>query len=85
MIFVFPSNSFPLDEKMNMKSVVDYFQEMYGYTIMHPHLPCIQVGSEKKANYLPMEVCFCLILFKTFVINNFSIRNSCESCIRHAR
>ncbi|WJX90207.1 Protein argonaute PNH1 [Trifolium repens] len=48
---------FPLDEKMNMKSVVDYFQEMYGYTIMHPHLPCIQVGSEKKANYLPMEAC----------------------------
>ncbi|XP_045829694.1 protein argonaute PNH1-like [Trifolium pratense] len=47
---------FPLDEKMNMKSVVDYFQEMYGYTIMYPHLPCIQVG-EKKANYLPMEAC----------------------------
>ncbi|GAU45969.1 hypothetical protein TSUD_194170, partial [Trifolium subterraneum] len=48
---------FPLDENMNMKSVVDYFQEMYGYTIMHPHLPCIQVGSEKKTNYLPMEAC----------------------------
>ncbi|RYR75813.1 hypothetical protein Ahy_A01g000394 isoform E [Arachis hypogaea] len=49
--------NFPLDEKMNMKSVVDYFQEMYGYTIKYPHLPCLQVGSQKKVNYLPMEAC----------------------------
>ncbi|WJX78255.1 hypothetical protein P8452_61499 [Trifolium repens] len=55
MIFAFPPNRFPLDEKMNMQSIVDYFQEMYRYTIMRPHLPCIQVGSEKKTNYLPME------------------------------
>ncbi|CAL5184828.1 unnamed protein product [Lathyrus oleraceus] len=48
---------FPLDEQMNMKSVVDYFQEMYGYTIKYPHLPCLQVGSSSKANYMPMEVC----------------------------
>ncbi|XP_004508550.1 protein argonaute PNH1-like [Cicer arietinum] len=48
---------FPLDEKMNMKSVIDYFLEMYGYTIMYPHLPCLQVGSQKKVNYLPMEAC----------------------------
>ncbi|KAI3981946.1 hypothetical protein MKX01_018852 [Papaver californicum] len=48
---------FPVDEQMNMKSVVEYFQEMYGYTIQHPHLPCLQVGNEKKANYLPMETC----------------------------
>jgi eukaryotic translation initiation factor 2C len=60
MIFAFPPNRFPLDEKMNMQSIVDYFQEMYRYTIMRRHLPCIQVGSEKKTNYLPMEVCFCL-------------------------
>ncbi|KAJ1435138.1 Ribonuclease H-like superfamily [Sesbania bispinosa] len=46
---------FPLDEQMNMKSVVDYFQEMYGYTIKYPHLPCLQVGSQRKVNYLPME------------------------------
>ncbi|PIA65392.1 hypothetical protein AQUCO_00100697v1 [Aquilegia coerulea] len=48
---------FPLDEQMNMKSVVEYFQEMYGYTIQHSHLPCLQVGNQKKANYLPMEAC----------------------------
>ena len=39
-----------------MKSVVEYFQEMYGFTIQHAHLPCLQVGNQKKANYLPMEV-----------------------------
>lgn len=58
MIFFFPPNSFPIDEKMNMKSVVDYFLEMYGYTIMYSHLPCLQVGSQNKVNYLPMEVSF---------------------------
>ncbi|XP_019439647.1 PREDICTED: protein argonaute PNH1-like isoform X2 [Lupinus angustifolius] len=49
--------NFPLDEKMNMKSVVDYFQEVYGFTIKYSHLPCLQVGSQKKLNYLPMEAC----------------------------
>lgn len=39
-----------------MKSVVEYFQEMYDFTIQHSHLPCLQVGNQKKANYLPMEV-----------------------------
>ncbi|KAI4335791.1 hypothetical protein L6164_014401 [Bauhinia variegata] len=48
---------FPLDEHMNMKSVVDYFQEVYGYTIKYAHLPCLQVGNQKKVNYLPMEAC----------------------------
>ncbi|KAF6166948.1 hypothetical protein GIB67_030641 [Kingdonia uniflora] len=48
---------FPVDEEMNMKSVVEYFQEIYGYTIQHTHLPCLQVGNQKKANYLPMEAC----------------------------
>ncbi|KAJ7956624.1 Protein argonaute like [Quillaja saponaria] len=48
---------FPLDEQMNMKSVVDYFLEMYGYTIQYSHLPCLQVGNQKKVNYLPMEAC----------------------------
>ncbi|KAG7021819.1 Protein argonaute PNH1, partial [Cucurbita argyrosperma subsp. argyrosperma] len=47
---------FPLDEQMNMKSVVEYFQEVYGYTIQYTHLPCLQVGNQKKVNYLPMEV-----------------------------
>ncbi|XP_022144917.1 protein argonaute PNH1-like isoform X2 [Momordica charantia] len=49
--------SFPLDEQMNMKSVVEYFQEKYGYTIQYTHLPCLQVGNQKKVNYLPMEAC----------------------------
>ncbi|KAK7280055.1 hypothetical protein RJT34_25117 [Clitoria ternatea] len=48
---------FPVDENSTMKSVVEYFQEMYGFTIQHTHLPCLQVGNQKKANYLPMEAC----------------------------
>nr|DAD19664.1 TPA_asm: hypothetical protein HUJ06_021127 [Nelumbo nucifera] len=48
---------FPVDDKSTMKSVVEYFQEMYGFTIQHSHLPCLQVGNQKKANYLPMEAC----------------------------
>ncbi|KAL8152519.1 hypothetical protein V2J09_010279 [Rumex salicifolius] len=48
---------FPIDEQRNMKSVIDYFQEMYGFTIQHGHLPCLQVGNQKKVNYLPMEAC----------------------------
>ncbi|KAG5075120.1 hypothetical protein JHK84_056351 [Glycine max] len=46
---------FPVDENSTMKSVVEYFQEMYGFTIQYTHLPCLQVGNQKKANYLPME------------------------------
>ncbi|XP_057429947.1 protein argonaute 10-like isoform X2 [Lotus japonicus] len=48
---------FPVDGNSTMKSVVDYFQEMYGFIIKYTHLPCLQVGSQKKANYLPMEAC----------------------------
>ncbi|KAJ4722546.1 Argonaute family protein [Melia azedarach] len=48
---------FPVDDNSTMKSVVEYFQEMYGFTIQHTHLPCLQVGNQKKANYLPMEAC----------------------------
>lgn len=49
---------FPVDENSTMKSVIEYFQEMYGFTIQHGHLPCLQVGgNQKKANYLPMEAC----------------------------
>lgn len=50
---------FPVDDDLNMKSVVEYFQEMYGFAIQHTHLPCLQVGNQKKANYLPMEVISC--------------------------
>ncbi|XP_062168998.1 protein argonaute 10-like [Alnus glutinosa] len=48
---------FPVDDNSTMKSVVEYFQEMYGFTIQQTHLPCLQVGNQKKANYLPMEAC----------------------------
>ncbi|KAG5219299.1 hypothetical protein OIU78_007255 [Salix suchowensis] len=48
---------FPVDDNSTMKSVIEYFQEMYGFTIQHSHLPCLQVGNQKKANYLPMEAC----------------------------
>ncbi|KAL8485113.1 hypothetical protein ACS0TY_027417 [Phlomoides rotata] len=48
---------FPVDDDSNMKSVVEYFQEMYDFTIQYTHLPCLQVGNQKKANYLPMEAC----------------------------
>ncbi|EHA8587479.1 hypothetical protein COCNU_scaffold002342G000010 [Cocos nucifera] len=47
---------FPVDDQC-MKSVVDYFQEMYEFTIQYTHLPCLKVGNQKKANYLPMEAC----------------------------
>ncbi|KAL1548639.1 Protein argonaute 10 [Salvia divinorum] len=48
---------FPVDDNLTMKSVVEYFHEMYGFTIQYTHLPCLQVGNQKKANYLPMEAC----------------------------
>ncbi|WRX21058.1 PAZ domain - like 5 [Theobroma cacao] len=48
---------FPVDDNSTMKSVVEYFQEMYGFTIQHTHLPCLKVGNQRKANYLPMEAC----------------------------
>ncbi|XP_017219228.1 protein argonaute 10 isoform X2 [Daucus carota subsp. sativus] len=48
---------FPVDDDLNMKSVVEYFQEMYDFTIQHTHLPCLQVGNQRKANYLPLEAC----------------------------
>ncbi|KAB2009410.1 hypothetical protein ES319_D10G164800v1 [Gossypium barbadense] len=48
---------FPVDDNSTMKSIVEYFQEMYGFTIQHTHLPCLQVGNQRKANYLPMEAC----------------------------
>jgi len=79
-------NSFPLDEQMNMKSVVDYFQEMYGYTIKYSHLPCLQVGSQRKLNYLPMEVSYAFDFDHVILLFLWSsVEISCESCPRHAR
>ncbi|GLJ52618.1 hypothetical protein SUGI_1119890 [Cryptomeria japonica] len=49
--------TFPVDDQGTMKSVVEYFQETYGFTIQHTSLPCLQVGNQQRPNYLPMEVC----------------------------
>jgi eukaryotic translation initiation factor 2C len=49
--------TFPVDERGTMKSVVEYFQETYGFTIQHTSLPCLQVGNQQRPNYLPMEGC----------------------------
>ena len=54
LVCYFSCNSFPIEDEM--KSVVEYFKEMYGFTIKQPHLPCLLVGNPKKPNYLPMEV-----------------------------
>jgi len=48
--------SFPVDHGGAVKSVVQYFQETYGFTIQHTYLPCLQVGNQQHPNYLPMEV-----------------------------
>ncbi|PIA63984.1 hypothetical protein AQUCO_00201350v1 [Aquilegia coerulea] len=49
--------TFPVDERGTIKSVVQYFQETYGFVIQHTHWPCLQVGNQQRPNYLPMEVC----------------------------
>ncbi|TVU07530.1 hypothetical protein EJB05_40888 [Eragrostis curvula] len=49
--------NFPVDQGGTMKSVVQYFQETYGFAIQHTYLPCLQVGNQQRPNYLPMEVC----------------------------
>ncbi|XP_026666285.1 protein argonaute 1A-like isoform X2 [Phoenix dactylifera] len=48
---------FPVDDRGTMKSVVQYFQETYGFNIQHTTWPCLQVGNQQRPNYLPMEVC----------------------------
>jgi eukaryotic translation initiation factor 2C len=50
-------NSFPVDQGGTVKSVVQYFQETYGFAIQHTYLPCLQVGNQQRPNYLPLEVC----------------------------
>ncbi|GER38448.1 argonaute 1 [Striga asiatica] len=49
--------TFPVDERGTMKSVVEYFQETYGFVIQQTQWPCLQVGNTQRPNYLPMEVC----------------------------
>ncbi|KAL5212258.1 hypothetical protein ABZP36_023105 [Zizania latifolia] len=49
--------SFPINNHGTVKTVVQYFQETYGFNIQHTTLPCLQVGNQQRPNYLPMEVC----------------------------
>jgi eukaryotic translation initiation factor 2C len=49
--------TFPIDDHGTVKTVIQYFQETYGFNIQHTTLPCLQVGNPQKPNYLPMEVC----------------------------
>ncbi|VAI94080.1 unnamed protein product [Triticum turgidum subsp. durum] len=49
--------TFPVDQGGTVKSVVQYFQETYGFAIQHINLPCLTVGNQQRPNYLPMEVC----------------------------
>lgn len=50
-------HSFPVDDRGTIKSVVEYFQETYKFTLKQTQWPCLQVGNLQRPNYLPMEVC----------------------------
>ncbi|KAG2636867.1 protein argonaute 18-like [Panicum virgatum] len=39
------------------KTVTDYFREAYQMELQYGFLPCLQVGSDQRPIYLPMEVC----------------------------
>uniref|UniRef100_A0ACD5UZF2 Uncharacterized protein n=1 Tax=Avena sativa TaxID=4498 RepID=A0ACD5UZF2_AVESA len=39
------------------KTVMDYFRETYKLQLRYDFLPCLQVGTEQRPNYLPIEVC----------------------------
>lgn len=54
---------FPVDENGTMSSIIEYFNRRYKYELRHLNWPCLQVGSDRKPTYLPMEVVF----FTSFV------------------
>lgn len=37
--------------------LVQYFREKYGKDIQYPDIPCLDVGKNKRINYVPMEFC----------------------------
>nr|DAD32509.1 TPA_asm: hypothetical protein HUJ06_011360 [Nelumbo nucifera] len=49
--------SFPFGDTGTPKYVVQYFKETYNVILEHTSLPCLQVGSNEKPIYLPMEFC----------------------------
>ncbi|KAM7519207.1 hypothetical protein LguiB_018169 [Lonicera macranthoides] len=38
-------------------SMVQYFREKYGREIEYPDIPCLDVGKNRRKNYIPMEFC----------------------------
>lgn len=55
LIFFLRLNSFESSSGIQ-KSVADYFREAYQLEMQYDFLPCLQVGTEQRPNYLPMEV-----------------------------
>lgn len=39
------------------KTVIQFFRETYKRDVRYANLPCLQVGSEKKPSYMPLEFC----------------------------
>ena len=49
------------------KTVRDYFRETYKLQLRYDFLRCLQVGTEQKPNYLPIEVCAEMdLIFSTY-------------------
>ena len=44
------------DQVMVEYSVMQYFREKYQLDLEYPNYPCLQVGSEQRHTYLPLEV-----------------------------
>ena len=44
------------DQVMVEYSVMQYFREKYQLELEYPNYPCLQVGSEQRHTYLPLEV-----------------------------
>lgn len=55
-----PSNRFPVDDEGTVISVVEYFRQKYNIALRYGFLPAINVGTDAKPTYLPMEVFPCL-------------------------
>ncbi|CAN6225484.1 unnamed protein product [Urochloa humidicola] len=57
---VMPNRPSVLDFELSSgvrKTVTDYFRDAYQLEILYDFLPCLQVGSDQRPIYLPMEVC----------------------------
>ena len=59
-------------------SVVQYFKEKHKLPLSYPHLPCLQVGQEKKHTYLPLEVS--VLLIATSLVSAYTGPPLCIIC-----